>query len=137
MTRTRPKPVVICPYCQERARLVTGEQVYPHRRDLYDKRFYACPPCGAWVGVHVGTFQPLGRLANEQLRKLKMHAHARFDPLWKSGRVERSAAYVMLAEALGIPGEECHIGMFDEDMCMRVVNAIPLLQSKILRRGVT
>lgn len=49
-----------------------------------------------------------------------MRAHTAFDRLWKGGG-DRSAAYAWLAGALGISKNECHIGMFDVDMCKRVV----------------
>lgn len=50
-----------------------------------------------------------------------MEAHAAFDPLWKVEGHKRGQLYGWLAKQLGIPKEKCHIGMFDEDMCGRVV----------------
>lgn len=120
---------VTCPYCNEPAALVPASTIYPHRPDLFAKELYACEPCGAWVGCHPGTQKPLGRLANAQLRKAKMEAHAAFDPLWKAkqkregcgkGRA-RGTGYAWLARQLGIPASECHIGMMDVAMCQRVV----------------
>ena len=43
--------------------------------------------------------------------------HAALDPLWKSGRMKRSAAYAALAKALAIAPQNCHVGMFDVRMC--------------------
>jgi hypothetical protein len=43
---------VHCPYCNGRAALLTGRDIYPHRGDLASKPFYVCRPCGAWVGCH-------------------------------------------------------------------------------------
>ena len=111
----------VCPYCGEISRQATGDELYPHRRDLYAKRFWICDPCDAWVGCHPGTETPLGRLANADLRKAKQRAHAAFDPIWKTKKLRRSEAYAWLSGALGLPREECHIGMFDEAMCARVV----------------
>lgn len=111
----------ICDYCGERSRLVTGKTVYPHIPRLHDKPIYACMPCRAWVGCHPGGTQPLGRLANGELRKLKMAAHDAFDPLWKDGPMKRKEAYGWLSKKLGIPVEETHIGMFDADQCRKVV----------------
>lgn len=111
----------VCPYCQELSKLVGGEELYPHRPDLYSLVFYKCRPCEAYVGCHKGTVQPLGRLANAELRLLRSNAHALFDPLWKRGDMKRSEAYAWLANQLGIAGELCHIGMFDEEHCRRVV----------------
>lgn len=116
-----------CPYCDKRARLASGADIYPHRPDIFGlhaKPFWQCVPCGAYVGCHPGTRKPLGRLANAALRLAKMRAHEAFDPLWKSGRMGRNEAYGWLTRALGIPGSECHIGMFDEAQCAAVVRAV-------------
>lgn len=116
------KPVT-CPYCSNAAKLVTGQVIYPHRPDLYDRKFYQCSPCDAWVGVHIGTDKPLGRLANAELRKAKMAAHAVFDPTWKGKTPKgkaRKAAYRELADQFGIRGH-IHIGEMDVDQCKRVV----------------
>lgn len=112
---------VSCPYCGKQAHLVGGKKIYPHRPDLYEKHFHECEPCGAFVGCHIGTVNPLGRLANAELRKKKMMAHALFDPIWRSGQMSRSEAYKMLAEKLGIEQKDCHIGMFDVAMCENVI----------------
>jgi len=117
---------VECPYCGQEAELVGGDVIYPYRPDLFAKRFWQCAPCHAYVGCHKDTGEPLGRLANAELRRAKMAAHAAFDPLWrtfpkKERNVRRKRAYAWLAKALGIPREECHIGMFDVDMCYRVI----------------
>jgi hypothetical protein len=63
-------------------------------------------------------------MANRELRKAKNNAHSAFDPLWKSRDMTRHGAYEWLSDVLGIPQAECHIGMFDVDMCERVVMAV-------------
>lgn len=98
-----------------------------------------CIPCDAYVGCHRGTFHPLGRLANKELRALKIRAHQTFDYLWrpihasgesptqqakKLGAIARSRAYQWLAAQLGIPAAECHIGMFDPDRCLAAIEVI-------------
>lgn len=125
---------VICPYCKQPAKLVGGIAIYRHRPDLHDKMFWSCELCKAWVGCHPGTENPLGRLANAELRAWKQRAHAAFDPVWQARFERKSSAdpkytkgmarggrYKALAQALGITKDECHIGMFDIDMCQRVV----------------
>lgn len=112
---------VTCPYCQQRARLVDGEELYPHRRDLYGNLFYRCTPCQAWVGCHPGTDKTLGRLANAELRRAKSAAHAAFDPLWKQGNLTRAQAYAWLGKQMGLTPEQTHIGMFDVEQAVRVV----------------
>jgi NAD-dependent aldehyde dehydrogenases len=111
-----------CPYCNRPVYLVNGKMMYPHRPDLYEKKFYLCIPCNAYVGCHPGTTEPLGRLANAELRAAKIAAHAAFDPLWRTvGNRKRSEAYRWLADKLGIRWKDCHIGMFDVETCKRVV----------------
>lgn len=116
-----------CPYCQRPAAfLVTSEKLY-HGYDYGPA--WACEPCGAWVGCHKGTDTPLGRLADKELRQAKQRAHASFDPLWqaKMHRAKitkghaRAKGYKWLAEQLGVPPPECHIGLFDVAQCERVV----------------
>ncbi len=115
-----------CDYCKNEANLVNGDAIYPHRKDLYNLKFWLCKPCGAYVGCHKNSKNnaPLGRLANAELRKAKSDAHAKFDPVWKSGRKTRSSAYLWLANELGIKFSECHIGMFDLAMCKKVIGLV-------------
>lgn len=110
----------MCPYCGAESKKVTGKEVYPHRPDLYSKTFYMCKPCDAYVGCHPGTSKALGRLANAELRAAKSAAHRMFDLIWRDGSMSRGAAYSWLAEQLGIDKKDCHIGMFDVDMCEEV-----------------
>ena len=112
---------LLCPYCVGKPELVGGDVIYPHRPDLYEKRFYLCRPCNAYVGCYPGTTNPLGRLANAELRKAKNTAHAAFDPLWMTGKQKRKEAYAWLASQIGVDVKDCHIGMFDVEVCRRVV----------------
>lgn len=127
---SRPADIPDCPYCQQPSELVKGDVLYPYRPDLAGQDFFRCAPCAAWVGCHRGTFNPLGRLANGELRRAKQAAHAVFDPLWQakmrrdkcSKKVARAAAYGWLATQLSVSREDCHIGMMDVAMCHRVVD---------------
>lgn len=89
---------------------------------------YLCRPCQAWVGVHKGTENALGRLANSELREAKKEAHYYFDKLWKAKMVKgftkgqaRGKAYKWLSKQLNILAKETHIGWFDVDKCKKVV----------------
>lgn len=114
-----------CNYCGDEAKHVKGDAIYPHRPDLYDLNFWRCKPCEAYVGCHKGTAEPLGRLANAELRRLKSEAHKAFDPLWleKGGskKQARTEAYQRLAVQMGLSEDECHIGMFSEEQCRKVI----------------
>ena len=120
------KRKVICDYCGNEVRLVDGKELYPHRPDLANVYAWKCDPCEASVGCHKNSkdFAPLGRLANKNLKEKNMAAHAAFDPLWKGGFMKRKEAYAWLASELGIDFKDCHIGMFNEEMCDRVIETV-------------
>lgn len=110
--------------------------------------FHGCPrwpDCDITAGVHRD-----GRLmstpADAETRAARVRAHQVFDQLWLhadegSGvwrqpepertrairqlrKEARTRAYQWLAKELGIPVEECHIGMMDAETCERVVRAV-------------
>lgn len=118
-----------CPYCGEASELRGGDYVYPHRPDLFAKKFYVCRPCGARVGCHPGTVKPLGRLASTELRRLKMACHENFDPIWKEAqrlgdKGARNKAYAWLADSMWIDKADCHFGMFDEETAGRAIDIL-------------
>lgn len=117
---------VFCNYCGNAAQLHGGRDVYPNRKDLAERHFWVCWSCDAWVGCHEGGDgqQPLGELADEELRAARMSAHTAFDPLWQEGEMSRDAAYDWLSQAMRIPRIRCRIGMMDVDECRRVVAAV-------------
>lgn len=112
--------MVTCPYCKASAVLKDSAEVY-------DGRSYGliwdCRPCDAYVGVHKNSreHKPLGRLANKELRKWKIKAHAAFDHLWKTGRMKRREAYAHMQIIMGMTPKQAHIGNFDVDDCKRLV----------------
>lgn len=116
-----------CGYCGGSAPLVTGRELYPHRPDLAHVAAYWCRPCDARVGVHDGTDRPKGTLANAELRRARMDAHAAFDPLWRRGPRRRfrrrGEAYRWLAGELGLALDDTHIALFDEARSRAVVAA--------------
>lgn len=113
-----------CPYCNSKPVYVDSLEVYGVSYGM----IYLCRPCSAWVGVHAGTSIPLGRLANEELRESKKLAHLYFDNLWhrriKQGvrkQEARTLAYKWLSRQMGVNIKRCHIGMFDVEQCLKVV----------------
>lgn len=109
--------VPVCPYC-------SNLSVY-----LPSKRIYRCDPCDAQVGVHKHNNQPLGTLANAELRAARKKAHSYFDPLWRC-KMQRNSltvsqarkpAYEWLAVQMGLSFDECHIGEFDIEQCNQVM----------------
>jgi hypothetical protein len=121
----------ICSYCGKASEHVDGTAIYPHRPDLARKKFWLCRPCNAYVGCHPGTPEPLGSLANAELRKARSEAHDAFDELWDFGDPDpngnvmtRKEAYAWLAAELGIEAAACHIALFDLEMCKKVLQAV-------------
>jgi hypothetical protein len=116
-----PTPTV-CEYCGASVVFTSNEAVYGKKYG--NGMCYKCTGCDSYVGVHSGTEIPLGRLANQEQRNLKVQCHALFDPLWKNnGPISRGQAYGWLADTLGIPHEECHFGWFDRitlRRCLRI-----------------
>lgn len=119
-----------CPYCGGKAHLRDASSIYHNFK--YNGKMYVCenfPNCDSYVGCHPNTTKPLGRMANKKLRTMKSKAHYYFDPLWKnkvfsrkkSLSHNRTIAYQWLAEQLGLPESKCHIGLFDVDMCRKVI----------------
>lgn len=122
-----------CPYCNLPSVLTDSSVIYGRSYGP----IYLCGPCKAYVGCHKGTTEPLGRLADAELREWKKRAHSAFDPIWQGAvalaiaanggpkrglkHKARSGAYARLAAALSIPFADCHIGMFDVDKCKAVV----------------
>jgi hypothetical protein len=130
----------ICPYCSKPAKLfVDSSSLY--RSGVNYGPAWACTPCGAWVGTHKNSKRhvPLGRLANAELRKAKIAAHAAFDPLWQgkmrrdgcSKQEARVAAYAWLAGQMGIEKKDCHVGMFDVEQCNRVIEICQAVFKKV------
>jgi hypothetical protein len=114
----------LCPYCSRKTVYVDSAEVYGRSFGM----IYLCRPCRAWVGVHDGTNNALGRIANDELREWKKQAHYYFDKLWRAKIAQgltkghaRGKAYKWLASQLGITGQETHIGWFDVDKCKKVV----------------
>lgn len=125
-----------CHHCQNPCRLTTGKEVYAHRPDLYDLKFWKCTHCiDSFVGCHkpgarvkiLGYYEvsdgtlPLGTAANAALRKMRSEAHKVFDPKWKNGRRHRGTAYAILSAMTGISHEQCHISMMSLAQCHKVI----------------
>jgi hypothetical protein len=86
------------------ARLTNGAEIYPTRPDLHKLPFWRCPFCKNHVGCHhksKNPTTPLGSIPTPQLRALRKEIHARLDPLWQSGIIERKALYALLSKQLG------------------------------------
>ena len=114
----------ICPYCECKTEYVDSAVVYGRSYGM----IYLCRKCDAYVGVHKGTSNALGRLANAELRHWKKEAHKYFDALWQKKMTKgftkheaRGGAYKWLSKEMGLHIDLTHIGMMDVEQCKRVV----------------
>lgn len=117
-----PMPVPnFCIHCGSPVRLGTHAEIYDGRSFGVWPYVYLCEnkECGAYVGLHSFTNIPLGHLATEAERAARKSCKPAFEKLWKTGAapMSRNAAYAWLAEALQIPAENCHFGMFGVERC--------------------
>ena len=120
--------------CGQPARYTSGTELYPKRKDLADKNFYICDTCKSSVGCHAaGTWhgdtvhegdEPMGVMADAELRRHRIMMHGLFDPLWHNKFMTRKDAYVALAAELGIPVSKCHISWFTKEQVPQVMRAI-------------
>jgi len=113
---------MLCPYCGRPVTCVRSAAIYGPGHPDYGW-MWLCKPCWAYVGCHRDTKKPLGRIADAKLRKAKCAAHSAFDPIWRSKEMKRKDAYRWLAGELNIESGKCHIGMFDVELCERVIAA--------------
>jgi ribosomal protein L37AE/L43A len=109
------KRSIYCCACQHDtdARLTTGVEIYPHRKDLAGQPFWLCDTCGNYVGCHHKTkdrTRPMGVIATDEIRQLRRQIHAILDPLWQApdGRTpRREGIYAEISERIG---ESYHTG---------------------------
>ena len=101
-----------CPKCNIPTEHKPAEVIY--KRSGYGM-IYLCPNCRAYVGCHKGEItKAKGRVADANLRTLKIEAHKYFDMIWQLGYMKRKVAYHWLALKLNIHPKYCHIGMLGE-----------------------
>lgn len=118
------QPKIRCPYCGSQAMLRPASVVYGKRARPY-QYVYVCsryPECDAYVSAHNNrAHKPMGTLADKALRRKRAGAHASFNQLWESGKMEKWQAYKWLQAKYGLSSEQAHIAKFSADMCDRLV----------------
>lgn len=118
MKRKTKKKTIRCPYCGSEAVLRDSSFVYGN--DNFGGHLYVCaryPMCNAYVGVHKHTLEPLGTLADGDLRHRRIEAHRVFDQLWRTGIMTRDGAYRWMQARFGLASKQAHISHFSEYMC--------------------
>lgn len=109
-----------CPACLQPMRLEASGQRYA---DGQPKRYWCCRPCKL-SGRANKAGGLLGQLADARTRRARKRAHIALDRLWQGSWMTRDDAYQMVADLMGLPDAEAHIGRFDGDQCHRLIRSL-------------
>lgn len=116
---------MLCNYCNKPAVWVQNKEIYGVN---YGRSYmvWLCRPCDAYVGCHSNTRRSLGTLANRRLRALRKTAKDLFidkklGGTWKCNHTLKNSAYWWLKTKFGLREDEAHFGMFNEEMCLKVI----------------
>ena len=78
----KKKNTIRCPYCGAEAKIRPATVVYGDATLNKNSYVYVCdryPACDAYVAAHEESKQPMGTLANGELRNKRIRAHHAFD----------------------------------------------------------
>jgi hypothetical protein len=108
-----------CCQCQTdvEARLTSGAECYPHRRDLADIPRWKCDGCGNHVGTHHKTSEPtkpLGNIPSPEMKRARIAIHGLIDPAWQAGIVGRGRIYAHLGTIVGRKYHTAELRSVDE-----------------------
>lgn len=97
---------IYCAGCETKvvAKLINGQEAYPHRQDLFPLPFWKCDDCGNFVGCHWKTkdrTRPLGCIPTPELKNARREIHKILDPIWKNGGTSRTRLYKQIAKRIG------------------------------------
>lgn len=135
----------LCPYCGSKVKFISGEELenmvnnHPKRgKDKppfvsYHKHYYVCGnfnECQSYIGAYENTYDPMGEMANKELRLLRIHAHLVFDEVWRKGIWTKDEAYAFLADKLSLKKRQTHISQFNIYHCRKTIE----ISSEVLKK---
>lgn len=115
-----------------------SETEYKDSAELYHGRSYGMrwickrfPDCRGSVGAHPDG-RPLGTVPNPEDKVWRGRLHALIDPLWRNPsptddrrkKYRRGSVYRWLSIITNLPIDEVHVGMWDAEMCQKVLKLI-------------
>lgn len=98
---------IFCVECNKdiKAKIVSGNIVYPRSPKLAHDKFWMCNSCKNFVGCHKNAnknkMKPLGVIANKELKQARIKIHQIIDPIWKEEKMKRGEIYALLSKELG------------------------------------
>lgn len=111
-----------CPYCGSTVVYKSGKEMFKSCPEGVN--YYVCtnyPECDTFIKTMPNSNKPIGTLANKELRMLRRDAHSYFNQLYLSGAMSKEEAYLWLANTLGCPKREAHIGQLREYSCKLII----------------
>jgi len=111
------------------ARLTNGGEIYPHRNDLRELKFWKCDGCNNFVGTHKNSkkHHPLGCIPTAELKNARKHIHEILDPVWQSGKMKRKEVYQLITDKFGWQYHTAQIRTVEEAReIYKFIKAIPL-----------
>ncbi|HMZ82256.1 MAG TPA: zinc-finger-containing protein [Acidobacteriota bacterium] len=101
------------------------------RNTKYGLRYLCCrfPTCKGSHGAHPSG-HPLGVPADSYTKQKRIQAHHELDSLWRGPQKEmnRTQAYKLMQELLGLSEQEAHIGLFTAAQCVNLINKLRVRQ---------
>lgn len=99
-----------------------------HNREMVVKKtvrdlVYFCPEKGCDI---LCWNNPTSRPGDAETRSLRNQCHMEFDPLWRNSRIfaNKDKAYAWLAKFMSLSPAHAHIGMFDKEQCLKLLEEL-------------
>lgn len=113
-----------CPYCGSLATLRPASAIHGLSDISAGTYLYVCrrwPACDAYVTADRRTKQPLGTLANGDLRHKRILAHHALHSVQAQLGMSRDQSYRWLQTQMGLPGDQVHIAKCGDYRCEQII----------------
>ena len=113
-----------CPYCGSLAMLRPASAIHGLSDISAGTYLYVCrrwPACDAYVTADRRTKQPLGTLANGDLRHKRILAHHALHSVQTQLGMSRDQSYRWLQTQMGLPGDQVHIAKCGDYRCEQII----------------
>lgn len=123
ITKTQLSAPLNCDNCKGyNFGLTSNSVIYGIEKGLWPYCYY-CDDCGAMVGCHPNTHNPMGLMAIGSTRRKRAKLHEIFDPIWHLKYLTRDEAYQWLAKELDLPTDkDCHIAQLSIDKLQQALD---------------
>lgn len=118
-----------CPYCGSLAMLRPASAIHGLSDISAGTYLYVCrrwPACDAYVTADRRTKQPLGTLANGDLRHKRILAHHALHSVQTQLGMSRDQSYRWLQTQMGLPGDQVHIAKCGDYRCEQIIRILLL-----------